>query len=331
MSAADAFRARDFLAPRYWPTWFGLGVLRLLVLLPFVWQVKLGGTLGALMYRALPKRRRIAEINIRLCFPDASPAAREQLVRGAFRSAAMAVFEGALGWWASDRRMRRLYRVEGLEHLEAARRLGKGVLLLGGHYTTLEISGRFMAYEIPDLRPTYKRARDPLFEAVMARSRRRYYDALLSSADMRAILRSLKEGKVCWYAPDQDFGRERSVFAPFLGVATATLTTTARIARASGAPVLPFYSERLPGAQGYLLRIGPALEAFPSGDDVQDATAINQAIEAQVRRTPEQYLWLHRRFKSRPHGEPDVYSPDLWSSGAPPPPTDSASDPAARD
>jgi KDO2-lipid IV(A) lauroyltransferase len=141
----------------------------------------------------------------------------------------------------------------------------------------------------------------------MVRQRRRLFDDLLQSTDMRTIVRNVKAGKTVWYAPDQDFGRERSVFAPFFGVATATLTTTARLARLTGAPVLPYVSERLPGAQGYRIALLPALEDFPGGNDLADATRVNAVLEQQVRAMPEQYLWIHRRFKTRPEGEPDLY------------------------
>jgi KDO2-lipid IV(A) lauroyltransferase len=181
------------------------------------------------------------------------------------------------------------------------------VILLGGHYTTLEISGRLLAFHTDGIQPIYKPAHNALYEAVMAGARKRLFDDLLDNSDMRTILRNLKRGKIIWYAPDQDFGRDRSVFAPFFGVPTATLTTTSRLARLSGAPVLPFSSERLPQGRGYVIRIHAPLPDFPSGDDVADASAVNAVIEAQVRRTPEQYLWVHKRFKTRPLGEPGVY------------------------
>ena len=224
-----------------------------------------------------------------------------------FKSTVMALFESGLSWWASDRRLRALYRIEGLENYEAANSKGKGVLVLGGHYTTLEISARFIAFHIDKIQPIYKPAHNALVNAVMTRARRRVLDDLLSNTDLRAIVRSLKRGKVVWYAPDQDFGRERSVFAPFMGVETSTLTATSRLGRLSGAPVLPFYSERLPGSQGYLIKILPELDNFPSGNDIEDATRVNRVIEQEVRNAPEQYLWLHRRFKTRPEGEPDLY------------------------
>jgi KDO2-lipid IV(A) lauroyltransferase len=287
--------------------WVGLGVLRLCALLPYPILLLLGGGLGRLMYRLIPKRRHVARTNLRLCFPELDEAAREKLVRATFRAAAISVFENALSWWGGERRLRRLYRIEGLENYAAARAQGKGVILLGGHYTTLEISGRFLAFHIDGLQPIYKRAHNPLYEAVMVRQRRRLFDDLLQSTDMRTIVRNVKAGKTVWYAPDQDFGRERSVFAPFFGVATATLTTTARLARLTGAPVLPYVSERLPGAQGYRVALLPALEDFPGGNDLADATRVNAVLEQQVRAMPEQYLWIHRRFKTRPEGEPDLY------------------------
>ncbi len=296
-----------FVALRYWPTWLGLGLLRLSLLLPYSVMLLLGRGLGNLLFRLVGSRRHIAEVNVRLCFPEQEETARQKLVKESFVSAAISLFEGALSWWASDSRIKKLYRIEGLEHLEAARAQGRGVILLGGHYTTLEISGRFLAFHVEGLQPIYKPAHNKLFEAVMANSRKRLFDDLLPSADMRTIVRNLKKGKVVWYAPDQDFGRERSVFAPFFGVPTATLISTARLAKLSGALVVPYYSERLPGKEGFLLRLAPALTDFPSGDDLVDATRVNQVIEQQVRKVPEQYLWLHKRFKTRPEGDADVY------------------------
>lgn len=295
------------LAPRHWPMWTGLAFLRLCALLPYPLLLLLGNGLGLLMYALVPSRRRIAATNLRLCFPEQDDAARAALVRATFRSAGMAVMENALSWWGSERRLRRLHRIEGLEYLQAARAQGRGVILLGSHYTTLEISGRFLALHTDGLQPIYKRAHNPLYEAMMVRMRKRLFDDLLQSTDMRTIVRNVKAGKTVWYAPDQDFGRERSVFAPFFGVPTATLTTTARLARLTGAPVLPFVSQRLPGLQGYRIALLPALEDFPCGDDLRDATRTNALLEQQVRTMPEQYLWIHRRFKTRPEGAPDLY------------------------
>lgn len=298
---------RDYLSPRFWPTWLGLGLMRMSTFLPYGALLALGSGLGRLTYRLVPSRRHVARVNLGLCFPEWSETERERVVKESFSATAVSIFEAALAWWGSDDRLRRLHRIEGLENLTAAQERGKGVLLIGGHYTTLEISGRLLSFHCDRVQPIYKRAHNPLFNAVMVKSRLRHCDDLHINTDMRAIVRALKGGGVVWYAPDQDFGRERSVFAPFMGVPTATLTATSGLARLSGATVLPFYSQRLPGEEGFVIRIGEPMEPFPSGDEVDDATRVNAAIESQVRRAPEQYLWVHKRFKTRPQGEPDVY------------------------
>ena len=307
------FQIKDFIAPKYWLTWLGLGILRLSTLLPYAWILRLGRGLGWLVFYLLPERRRITRTNIGLAFPELDEKAQRKLVRQVFCFATQAVFESALAWWSSEQRLKSLVRIEGLEHIDAALEKGKGVILLGGHYTTLEMGGRLIALYTKGY-GTYKRAHNPLFEAVMAGNRQRYFAGLIRSIDMRSILRSLRDNKVIWYAPDQDFGIQNSVFAPFMGVPTATLTITARLAGRSGSSVLPFYSEQLDNNKGYLLRIAAPLENYPSNHDIADATAVNQAIENQVRRAPAQYLWGHRRFKTRPHGEPLFYKPRRDSS-----------------
>jgi len=296
-----------FIAPRFWPTWIGLALLRVTILLPYPVLLLLGKGIGRAMFHLLPRRRRVAETNVSLCFPHLDQKARQAIIRESFEASAIAIFESALSWWGSEKRFSHLYRIEGLEHLQQALAGGKGVILLSGHYTTVEISGRVLILHLANFHPVYKRARNALFNEVMTRARERISAGALENTDMRSILRTLKKGEIVWYAPDQDFGMERSVFAPFFGVPTATLTTTARLSKLTGAPVLPQFSQRLPGGQGYLVKILPPLENFPSGDDVADATRVNQAIEIGVNEAPGQYLWVHRRFKSRPPGEPPLY------------------------
>ncbi len=301
-------KLKFFIHPLYWFTWLGIGMLYLTTKLPYKGMLRLGTTLGWVTYILMPQRRRITRTNIRLAFPDYDNKQVRQLVRQSFYSASIAIFESAWAWWASEDKIRPLNHIERNEHIDAALKLGKGVILLGGHYTTLEMSGRLLAF-YHDVYPTYKRAHNKLFEAILQRRRRSFNKGLVRSTDMRTTIRLLKQGEIIWYAPDQDFGRERSVFAPFMGVQTATLTMTSRLAARTGAPIVPFYSERLAGDQGYKIHFGPMLTNFPSGDVVKDATAINAAIEDNVRRVPEQYLWGHRRFKTRPPGEPQIYKP----------------------
>lgn len=305
-TAPATIQRRRFLHPRHWPVWFGFALLWTLAKLPYRWQLALGRGLGRLLYRALPRRRRIVRANLRLCFPELSAAERERLLRRNFASMGIALFELGLTWWAADARLRPLCQLHGLAHVEQARARGRGVILLGAHFTTLEICGRLLAHHLP-VAVTHKPPRDPLIAAFLERSRRRLFQRVTHTYELRGMVKGLRNNGIVWYAIDQDFGAKQSVFAPFMGVATSTLTTVARLARMTGAPVLPFFHHRLEGGRGYELTIFPPLEGFPSGDDVADATAVNRAIEAYVRKAPEQYFWAHRRFKTRPPGEKGVY------------------------
>lgn len=296
----------NYLTPRYWPTWLGLAMLRLSVFLPYAAMNFLSRSLAYLIIIVLPGRKRIAEINIRLCFPELTESEVQAMVRATFNSAAMSFFETSLAWWASDKRMKQMVSFEGVENIEAERKNNRGILLLGGHYTTLEISGRLLTYYMRDFRPVYKAARNKLFNKFMISCREKAINPLLENKNMKKIILALKKGSCVWYAPDQDFGPENSVFAPFMGVKIATLTATSRLAKLSGAAVIPFYSARCDDGK-YIIRFGKSFENFPSGDDIKDASKINSAIEEHVRQYPEQYLWLHRRFKTRPQGEPKIY------------------------
>jgi len=199
-----------------------------------------------------------------------------------------------------------LTRLDGLEHLHRALAQGKGVILLSAHFTTLEIGGRLLSMQSP-FHVMYRPHKNAAFESVLQAARTRHFRKAIPRGDLRGMLRSLKENIPVWYAPDQDYGREQSIFVPFFGIRTASITGTSRLARISKAPVVPFFQTRLPGAQGYQLTLYPALEGFP-GDSIEaDTCRISAIIEARVREQPGQYLWAHRRFKTRPEGEPGVY------------------------
>ena len=296
---------KGLLAPRFWGTWLALGALRAMVLLPYAWQLWVGARIGRLLARAMPRRRRIAAVNLTLCFPEAGSEERAVLVRKVFESIGIAFFEVALAWWASDRRLRPLGRIEGLEHLQSALQLGKGAILLSGHFTTLELGARLLRLS-QSFRPMYRPSKNPAWDWVMLRSRERHVEQAIDRRDIRGMLRALRANEPVWYAPDQDYGREHSVFVPFFGVPAATITATARLAAISGAPVVPFFQHRLEGGR-YVVTLGPPLEGFPTGDAVSDAERVSRLIEARVRAHPDQYLWTHRRFKTRPPGEPSLY------------------------
>lgn len=302
---APSFSPR-FLMPRFWPTWLMFGTLRLIILLPWRRQMRIGRLMGRLALQLAKQRRHIAEVNLALCFPQYTPQQREALLKAHFESLGCGIIETALCWWGSENTLRGITRIVGLEHLEAAQARGKGVILLSAHFTTLELGGRLLSMHAP-FHVLYRPHKNPLFEAVMRRSRERRFDKAIARDDMRGLLASLKSGMPVWYAPDQNHGGSQSVFAPFFGVQASTLGTPSRIARISGAAVVPFYPSRLPGDNGYQLTLYPAIEDFPSDDPVQDATRLNALLEDAVRERPEQYLWVHRRFKTRPEGEAYPY------------------------
>ena len=296
------------LHPRHWPAWAAAGLLRASVALPQPARLSLGRTLGRIAWQAAGGRRRVAEANLRLCLPELDGGARRILVRRHFEAAATGVLEAALAWWGDPRRLLALAEPEGLEHLERLRRQGRGALVLTAHFTTLEIAAHLLSLLHPG-RAVYRPLRSPVFDRIMraARARRVENGQVIERGDVRALLRALREGAAVWYAPDQDHGIHHGVFAPFFGVPAATVTATSRLARATGAAVVPYHPERTPEGR-YRLLIEPPLEDFPGPDPAADAARINALIEGWVRRVPEQYLWTHRRFKTRPEGMPDPYA-----------------------
>lgn len=289
---------KHFLHPRYWPTWTGLGLLWLLVQLPWPAQMWLGKQVGLLMFHVLPRRREVCCINLQLAFPELDALARHQLNRAHFISLGCGILELGQSWWGNPDRLTRQTRIEGLEHLETARQSG-GVLLLSAHFTSLELGGRLLAQQIP-LHVVYRPHQNPLLEWRVARLRAKRYGKAISRDNIRDMVRSLRDGQIVWYAQDQNFGLKNSVFAPFFGVAAATNTATSRLAQLGRARVVPFFTLRTD--TGYLLRFLPALENFPGDAILEDTTRINHIIEQQVREFPAQYLWTHRRFKDTPDG-----------------------------
>lgn len=306
--AKQKFDVKPFLGPKHWPTWTGLIFLRLCTLLPYRLQMAIGRGIGLLSYKLIPRRRHIVETNIKLAFPDLNPEQQKQLVKKTFASTGMSIFETAMAWWGSKRRLEKMVKVNGLEHLQQALAQGKGVILLSAHFTTLELSGRLLSFSQP-FQVTYKRAHNPLMEAVLRYSRKKHFLDAINTYDTREMIKGLKKNVATWYAMDQDLGGRAHVFAPFMGVPTYTLTTTSKMAKMTNAIVVPYFPKRLDNDYcKYELTIHPALENFPSGDDLDDTTRINDLITAAVKNAPEQYLWVHRRFKTRPPGEPDVYT-----------------------
>lgn len=301
------FQAR-FLHPRYWLLWLGLGLLWLLVQLPYAWLLQLGRWLGALMFRLAGSRRKIARRNLELCFPELSEAQREHLLKENFASTGIAFFEMAMSWWWPRQRLAHLAHIEGLEHLQEAQAQGRGVILMAFHFTTLEIGAALLGQR-QTIDGMYREHDNPVFDYVQRRGRERHNaDATaIEREDIRAMLKVLRAGRAIWYAPDQDYGRKQSIFVPLFGIPTATVTATTKFARLGKALVVPFTQTRLADGSGYRLVIHPPLEDFPGESEEADCLRINRLVEQAIRQQPEQYLWAHRRFKTRPEGEPSLY------------------------
>jgi KDO2-lipid IV(A) lauroyltransferase len=293
------------LAPRYWPTWIGLFLLRILVMLPYRWLLFIGRVLGRVLRPLLTGFSRTARRNMELCLPHLTEQEREALIDRHFESLGVALFETAMSWWASDARICALSTVEGREHLEAALARGKGVLLLSAHFTTLEIGARILATFTP-INIMYRPTKNECLAYFLGRNRGQRAKRAIPRDDIRTLVTALRANECVWYAPDQSYRKKGAEMVRLFGIPAATNTATSRLAAMTGATVLPYFAERLPGG-GYRAVIHPPFEGFPSGNPVTDAEAFSHMIEQQVRLVPEQYLWIHKRFKGLTDDYPDYY------------------------
>ncbi|GFE84056.1 lipid A biosynthesis lauroyltransferase [Steroidobacter agaridevorans] len=295
------------LRPHYWPTWLAIGTLKALQPLPVPVLTVLGRALGSLAVRLPLSFVRIARTNMGICLPELSDAQRELLLKEHFKSLGLGIFETAIAWWGSQRRIAKLTQLEGIEHLRTALERGKGAILLSAHFTTLEIGGRVLCDQLAhEVNIMYRPTSNAVLERFLMRNRSHQAKRAIPRDDVRTLITSLRTNEPVWYAPDQAYRKKGAEMVPFFGIPAATNTATSRLARMTGAAVLPYFQERLPSGK-YRMVIYPMLEEFPSDDPVADAKRFNHLIELQVRRTPEQYLWIHRRFKGLTPDYPDYY------------------------
>lgn len=294
----------SFYGPRFWPTWILLAFFKVCARLPVAFNFALGRLIGVLFTYLAPSRRRITEINITACFPDLAQQEQKKIVRGVMRSCGISIMESAMALWGQADKLSDRYTIEGLEHIAAAQASDRGVLLVGCHLTTMDPAGRILSRHIKaDM--LYRKDPNPLLAYALIKAREKYVHSAIVRSDTRQLVKNLRQGGIVWYAPDQDYGIKHSVFAPFFGIPAATVST-ARVAQLGRAAVLPYAHYRTDKGC-YRLIIGPALIDFPSDDEVADATRINKIIEDMIRVEPDQYLWVHRRFKTRPPGETGFY------------------------
>ena len=290
------------LHPRYWLTWLGIGVLWLVVQLPYPVIYRLGCGLGKLALRFMKRRAKIVHRNLELCFPEMSEQERRKMVVKNFESVGMGLMETGMAWFWPDSRVRKWFDVEGLDNLKRAQMQNRGVMVVGVHFMSLELGGRVMGLCQP-MMATYRPHNNQLMEWVQTRGRMRSNKAMIGRNNLRGIVSALKKGEAVWFAPDQDYGRKGSSFAPFFAVENvATTNGTYVLSRLSGAAMLTVTMVRKADYSGYRLYITPEMEGYPA-DENQAAAYMNKIIEKEIMRAPEQYLWIHRRFKKRPVGE----------------------------
>lgn len=301
-----------YLSPATWPTWIGMGLLRVVCWLPHGLALAVGRWLGRLAHALGGKRRAIVRRNIELCFPELDAAEHAALTRRHFEALGMSMIEMGLGRWASDEHLASITTIEGVEHVLDALNAGKGVILLSAHFTTLELSGRVLKLHIPPFDAVYRKSRNEFTTEMLRTGRERSAASTIEKRDIKKMVRSLREGRPVWYAPDQSYNRKGSEIVEFFGIPSMHTTATSTLARLGDAAVVPFFPGRL-GDGRYHLALLPAFDAFPSGDAVADTCRYVEVLERHIRRHPEQYFWVHRKFKNLPDGYPDYYA-DLDAS-----------------
>lgn len=294
--------------PRYWLTWCGIALLYLLVQLPYPLLCQLGRLLGYLAKFILKRRLSVARRNLELCFSEYSAEQRAMLLNKNFESVGMGLIETGIAWFWPNSRIKKWFRYQGIEHLENLMAEHRGILLVGVHFLTLELGARAIGQLHPGI-GVYRPNNNPLLDWLQNKGRIRSNKGMLDRNDLKGMIRALKNGEMIWYAPDHDYGPKASVFAPFFAVPHAASTKGSYMLLKTCKPsVLLFIPQRLPNNQGYQLTFFPDASAnIPVTDEVATAYAMNKLVEQAIRIVPEQYMWLHRRFKTRPPGESSLY------------------------
>lgn len=285
-----------------------LAFMWLLHWLPLPFQAAVGWVLGHFLYLVVGSRRRVVMTNLRLCFPEITPAQRRAMARRQFVAVVRGMLERGVIWWAGEARIRRLIELNGVDHVRAAQAAGKSVILLVPHFVGLDMAGTRISLEM-DVVSIYSAQLNKTLERMLLHGRTRFGSQLLLSRQegVRGAVKAMRKGRPLYYLPDMDFGARDSVFVPFFGVQAATIPALSRMAKLADAVVIPLIVRMKPWGRGYVAELGEAWPGFPSEDVVADTARMNAFIEAEVRRSPEQYYWVHKRFKTRPPGEAKLY------------------------
>ncbi len=300
------FPFKKFLSPKYWPTWLALGLVRLITLLPLKILALLGHGLGMLAYYLGASRRRIALKNIQACFPEWSLAECERINKRHFSLVGQSVFTVPANMWVSKSRFEKRVTITERSHYDRALQEGQNIILLLPHFIGFDTAGFIVSME-RDATSMYQYAKNALMDEVVKRGRMRYGGVLIErKAPLRSIIKAIRKGTPFVYLPDQDAGR-KGLFVPFFHTPASTIPALGKFAKLGNAVVIPVMSKVKPYGGGYEVSFGEPMADFPSGDDVADTTAMNKAIEAMVRAAPEQYFWVHKRFKTRPPEETEKF------------------------
>lgn len=295
----------QYLHPKYWPTWLGIGIMFLMSLLPQKAKMSLATTLGTLMYKKGGIRLLVTRTNIQACFPELSEDQQEQIILNSFIANMKGMVESTTAWWGNHKTIIDKLDVYGFEHYQEAVDRGKGVILVGGHFSILDLAGP-LVHSILPFNYMYRPNDNPLFNAVIERHRMSYSNQKFNKYELKEMSEFIKQGHTVWYGYDQDFGARRSVFAPFFGIQTATVKATMQLPRTTGATVV-MVSQFREDNDRYSIRFSPIFEGIAEDDDITAATRLNKQLEDFIRIHPEQYLWMHRRFRTRPEGEAPFY------------------------
>ncbi|HET7133078.1 MAG TPA: lipid A biosynthesis lauroyl acyltransferase [Gammaproteobacteria bacterium] len=306
-TVADDLSLARFWAPRYWPTWLVWLAMRVTALLPFRWGLAVGRGFGRVLERVKRREHRTAARNLEICFPELAEAERAALLERHFAAVGMSFAEMAMGWFWPIERLLEHVEITGAEHVTRALAAGKGALMVGGHFTTLEVGVAVIESFVPNCATMYRPQRNAMMDVMIRRGRSRFARTQIPRDNVRALLRALRDNWAVMYMPDQTYLGKQSQLLPFFGEPALANTATSRLAAVSGAAVLPYFFRRLPDNSGYRVEIGEPLPGFPSGDPGADTLRLVALLEAAIRRAPEQYLWLYKKFKGRPPPLPDPY------------------------
>ena len=295
-----------YLKPKYWPTWIGVLFLRSLALLPYKTGLTFGRFIGICLYYLLPKRRHVTAVNCSLCFPELSSEQQQSFVKDVFKNNAIGLVETAWSYWGNKQLLESKTEYIGFELLDEALKEGRGIILLGAHYSHLDLGGMLFSRHGKPLVSMYRQHNNPLMEKVI-REGRASFSIPVERKQLREIIRQLKKNHIVWYGPDQDLGRKNSVFVPFFSQTAATVTATTKMVRFNNSPILSMQQRRKKDDSGYIIEIAP-VQGFPSGNEEDDARIMNLAVETGIRKAPTQYMWVHKRFKTQPDGDQNLYN-----------------------